>query len=65
LNKNFRENEQAGNLFIDQYQDLVYGNEAGTKSEEYLSNYKKILALIFKSWKDKMVAKMRSRLSKA
>jgi len=50
LNKNFRENEQAGNLFIDQYQDLVYGNEAGTKSEEYLSNYKKILALIFKSW---------------
>jgi len=64
LNKNFPGNEQAGNLLLDQYQKLVYGNDDGTKSENYFDNYKKILTLILISWKDKKVAEIRSRLLK-
>ena len=65
LNKNFDENEQAGNLFLDQYQNMTYGIVDNTKSGEYFGNYKKLLGLILKSWKEKMITKIRSRLSKA
>lgn len=64
LNKNFDVNEPAGNLFLDQYQDLTYGINERTQSGEYFKNYKKLLSLILESWKEKRIAEIRSRIFK-
>lgn len=61
LNKNFEINEQAGNHFLDQYQNLTYGNVESSQSREYFENYKKILALILKSWKEKRITEIKFR----
>ena len=61
LNKNFDANEQAGNLFLDQYQNMTYGIIERTQSGEYFENYKKLLALILKSWKEKRISEIKSR----
>jgi len=61
LNKNFEANEQTGNLFLDQYQNLTYGIIEITQSEEFFENYKRILTLIYKSWKEKSISKIKFR----
>lgn len=61
LNRYFETNEQSGKLFLDQYQELTYGNSKSSDTGEYFKDYKKILALIFKSWREKIIAEYRSR----
>ena len=65
LNKNFDGNEKPGNQFLDQYQNMTYGKVDSTKTGEYFGNYIKLLSLILKSWKEKRIAEIRSRLLKA
>ena len=63
LNKNFEPNEQSGNLFLDQYQKMTYGIIERTQSGAYFENYKKILALLLKSWKEKKISKIKFRFN--
>ncbi len=64
LNKNFDEKEQSGYFFLDQYQNLAYGQVDSTKTGEYFGNYKKLLALILKNWKEKRFTEVRPRILK-
>ncbi len=62
LNIDLGENEQSGYLFLDQYQDMVYGNEDNKNLGDYFGNYKQLLFLILKCWKDNWIIEIRSRL---
>jgi hypothetical protein len=59
LNKNFEVNEKSGKLFLDLYQKSTYGDMNDISADIYFENYKKILSLILKSWKDKRIEEIR------
>jgi len=61
LNNNFDVNEQAGTLFLEQYQQMTYGNVKNNQARDYFKNYQKLLKLIINSWKDKSFNKLKFR----